>query len=115
MTINAREESIKGIKQKKLDKLSSFWYLGRESNPHSFNRNRILSPACLPVPPPRQLSERRDSNSRPQPWQGCALPTELLSLEVLQIYVEKIKNEIFDVVYISILCKKLNLCKLIFT
>gem|GEM_PF-4418991 len=25
-------------------------------------------------------SERRDSNSRPQPWQGCALPTELLSL-----------------------------------
>ncbi|GEM_PF-3844433 len=25
------------------------------------------------------LSERRDSNSRPQPWQGCALPTELLS------------------------------------
>ena len=55
-------------------------YLGRESNPHSFNRNRILSPACLPVPPPRQLwSEKRDSNSRPQPWQCCALPTELLS------------------------------------
>jgi hypothetical protein len=25
------------------------------------------------------MSERRDSNSRPQPWQGCALPTELLS------------------------------------
>jgi hypothetical protein len=24
-------------------------------------------------------SERRDSNPRPQPWQGCALPTELLS------------------------------------
>ena len=24
-------------------------------------------------------SERRDSNSRPQPWQGCALPAELLS------------------------------------
>src|SRR5690606_31433977 len=24
-------------------------------------------------------SERRGSNSRPQPWQGCALPTELLS------------------------------------
>ncbi len=29
-------------------------YPGRESNPHSFNRNRILSPACLPVPPPGQ-------------------------------------------------------------
>ncbi len=26
------------------------------------------------------LSEKRDSNSRPQPWQGCALPTELFSL-----------------------------------
>ncbi len=23
-------------------------------------------------------SGRRDSNPRPQPWQGCALPTELL-------------------------------------
>ncbi len=56
-----------------------FLYLGRESNPHSLNGNRILSPACLPVPPPRQVSEKRDSNSRPQPWQGCALPTELFS------------------------------------
>ena len=26
------------------------------------------------------LSGRRDSNPRPQPWQGCALPAELLSL-----------------------------------
>ena len=26
------------------------------------------------------LSERPGSNRRPQPWQGCALPTELLSL-----------------------------------
>ena len=25
------------------------------------------------------LSEKRDSNPRPQPWQGCALPTELFS------------------------------------
>ena len=25
----------------------------------------------------RTLSGKRDSNSRPQPWQGCALPTEL--------------------------------------
>ena len=24
-----------------------------------------------------RLSGKRDSNSRPQPWQGCALPTEL--------------------------------------
>jgi hypothetical protein len=28
-------------------------------------------------------SERRDSNSRPRPWQGRALPTELLSLTIL--------------------------------
>ncbi len=26
-------------------------------------------------------SGKRDSNSRPQPWQGCALPTELFPLE----------------------------------
>ena len=25
-------------------------------------------------------SGKRDSDSRPQPWQGCALPTELLPL-----------------------------------
>ena len=55
--------------------------------------HRILSPACLPIPPPGRpkkskhgfdtvpgtMSERRDSNPRPQPWQGCALPAELLS------------------------------------
>ena len=27
----------------------------------------------------RLSSEKRDSNPRPQPWEGCALPTELLS------------------------------------
>ena len=26
---------------------------------------------------PLSMSGKRDSNSRPQPWQGCALPTEL--------------------------------------
>ena len=29
------------------------------------------------------LSGKRDSNSRPQPWQGCALPTELFPQNVL--------------------------------
>jgi hypothetical protein len=29
--------------------------------------------------PPFSWSERRDSNSRPPPWQGDALPAELLS------------------------------------
>ena len=27
--------------------------------------------------PRRNESGKRDSNPRPQPWQGCALPTEL--------------------------------------
>ncbi len=41
---------------------------------------RILSPACLPIPPPRHVeSEKRDSNPRPRPWQGRALPAELFS------------------------------------
>ena len=69
----------------------------------AFSANRILSPACLPIPPPRQsvekglknpppkrrekksvhqserkMSGRRDSNPRPSPWQGDALPAELL-------------------------------------
>lgn len=30
-------------------------------------------------------SERRDSNPRHQPWQGCTLPTELLSHKLLII------------------------------
>ena len=58
-------------------------YSRRDLNPHGQNAHRILSPACLPIPPLERLknllSEKRDSNSRPQPWQGCALPTELFS------------------------------------
>ena len=57
-----------------------------ESNRHDRNGHRILSPACLPVSPPghrlifnKKWSERRDSNPRPRPWQGRALPAELLS------------------------------------
>src|SRR5690606_25191547 len=34
-------------------------------------------------------SGKRDSNSRPQPWQGCALPTELFPLILdLQLRIE---------------------------
>ena len=55
------------------------------------NRHYPLKVACLPIPPPGQknrqnhgsasfdLSEKRDSNPRPRPWQGRALPTELFS------------------------------------
>ena len=64
-----------------------FKYPEPESNRYNRNGHRILSPARLPIPPSgqkvvlllKEKSERRDSNSRPQPWQGCALPTELLS------------------------------------
>ena len=66
-------------------------YLRPESNRHARNGHRILSPARLPIPPLRHLltlykksrftigtlSGKRDSNSRPRPWQGRALPTEL--------------------------------------
>ena len=46
-----------------------------------FDRTRTLSK--------REWSGRRVSNSRPQPWQGCALPTELLphsSCEGFELY-----------------------------
>ena len=42
----------KKISVKRL-RFSIRWCRGGESNPHSF-RNRILSPARLPIPPPRQ-------------------------------------------------------------
>ncbi len=93
-------------------------YSGRESNPHSLNGNRILSPACLPVPPPehtqtkdrtilinKKLSQKREfwsrrpgSNRPPRPWQGRALPNELLLLvfaNVFRIGRAKVKNFLF--------------------
>ncbi len=58
-------------------------YPGRDLNPYDLKDHRILSPVCLPVPPPGFLknlkSEKRDSNPRPRPWQGRTLPTELFS------------------------------------
>ena len=49
----------------------------QESNLHA-SRHTHLKRARLPIPPLGQaLSGKRGSNSRPQPWQGCALPTEL--------------------------------------
>ena len=43
-------------------------------------RRGILNPLRLPIPPLGLIlkwSEKRGSNSRPRPWQGRALPTEL--------------------------------------
>ena len=76
--------------KKGLTIVNPFLYLRPESNRHARNGHRILSPARLPIPPLRHLScykksrhfigtlsGKRDSNSRPRPWQGRALPTEL--------------------------------------
>ena len=58
----------------------------QDSNLHA-SRHTHLKRARLPIPPPGHfqnkskiyfLSGKRDSNSRPRPWQGRALPTELL-------------------------------------
>ena len=69
------------------------WRLRSESN----RRTRLCRPRCMttlplsprygslyrairpgpPCPGEADWSGKRDSNSRPQPWQGCALPTEL--------------------------------------
>ena len=51
------------------------------------NGHYPLKVARLPIPPSghlmrackEALSEKRDSNPRPRPWQGRALPTELFS------------------------------------
>ena len=65
-----------------------FEYRRRDLNPHDRNDHRILSPACLPIPPLRHpWSEKRGSNPRPQPWQGCALPTELFSHYTIMLFL----------------------------
>ncbi len=38
-------------------------------------------------------SGKRDSNSRPQPWQGCALPTELFPQSIRRTYVRFSEEE----------------------
>ena len=43
----------------------------------------------------KALSERRDSNPRPRPWQGRALPAELLSLEKNAFFKSECKYKTF--------------------
>ena len=84
-----------------------YLYSERDLNPHNRYGHKILSLACLPFHHPsrsivlltisphsivrngmhRQPSERRDSNPRPRPWQGRALPTELLSQYINDQYL----------------------------
>ena len=41
------------------------WCLGRESNPHARKEQGILSPLCLPVPPPRRRAACKKDEHRP--------------------------------------------------
>src|SRR5437879_10266474 len=60
-----------------------------------------MSPASYQTAPPRVVvpsrhgpavrpgeSGKRDSNPRPQPWQGCALPTELFPRALLNVIAQ---------------------------
>ncbi len=64
------------------------------------------------------LSGKRDSNSRPQPWQGCALPTELLPQilkllrrfrpKELQIYNDLYSIQPFQAIFFTFFINILN-------
>ena len=71
---SARERSIEWVR----DDIWG-WRRGRESNP-STRFCRPLPDRSATAPDSREWSGKRDSNSRPRPWQGRALPTELLPL-----------------------------------
>ena len=43
---------------KVLQRLVLLKYQERESNPHGLEAHRILSPACLPIPPSRHLRKK---------------------------------------------------------
>ena len=56
-------------------------YPKRDLNPHSHHWPKDFKSFVSTIPPsgqPYGKSGKRDSNSRPRPWQGRALPTELL-------------------------------------
>ena len=54
------------------------WCRERDSNPHGHHwprdfKSLVSTNSTIAAP----WSGKRDSDPRPQPWQGCALPTEL--------------------------------------
>ncbi len=53
------------------------WQGLMDSN-HRMSESKSDALTSLAKPLLKRWSGRRGSNSRPQPWQGCALPTELL-------------------------------------
>ena len=74
---------IWSIKKAQENKFLSFVVPQAGLEPARPNGHRILSPACLPIPPPRhpllrkKLSGKRDSNSQHSAWKADALPIEL--------------------------------------
>ena len=66
----------------------NLWCPKPDLNRHGSNIRGILSPLCLPIPPPGQhlfffiWSGKRGSNPRPQPWQGCALPLSYSRIKI---------------------------------
>ncbi len=115
-----RISSWNGIKKRQNSCLSSVLtlYPGSDLNRYVRNGHRILSPACLPIPPPGHYgnqkkasrnersfswSERRGSNPRPRPWQGRALPTELLShnLGCKSKYFFNSAKYFFEIIFIN--------------
>ena len=77
---------IWSIKKAQENKFLSFVVPQAGLEPARPNGHRILSPACLPIPPPRQnlifefnisKSGKRDSNSQHSAWKADALPIEL--------------------------------------
>ena len=61
----------------KLSHFPKYGVPGETRTPNLLIRSQTLYPIELRAQYKFRWSGRRDSNSRPQPWQGCALPTEL--------------------------------------
>ena len=78
-------------KQKTLHNLSvmkRLSYPKRDLNPHSHHwprdfKSLVSTDSTIRASYSKNKSGKRDSNSRPQPWQGCALPTELFPQQSL--------------------------------
>ena len=95
----------------------------QDSNLHT-SRHAHLKRTRLPIPPSGQKKEsgKRDSNSRPRPWQGRALPTELFP-QSYSFYYLKERNFskagakvllFFDIrkffcIFFAFLCKKVSI------
>ena len=78
---------LKHRKKRENIDISTFLVFSLEATPGFEPGIRVLQTRALPLGYVAICiwSERRDSNPRHQPWQGCTLPTELLSHKLLII------------------------------